>query len=163
MADRYTYLPLIGLFVIAAWGSAEVVRRYRGSANVATVAALLLIAAYAGLAWQQTRHWSDSIALFRHSLAVAPGPPALHNNLGNALAAEGRWEAAVRQYEIALSIYPDYARAHNNLGSALAKQGRLEPAIEHFRRALELEPDYGPARANLERALSMRGAGSPSE
>ena len=159
MADRYTYLPLIGLFVIVAWGSAEVARRFRGSIHVATVAALFALAAHVGLARHQTGRWADSISLFTHSLAVAPDPPALHNNLANALAAEGRYQEAMRHYGIALRIFPDYARAHNNLGSALARQGRLDEAIEHFRRAAELDPGYESAVDNLNRARDLRRRG----
>jgi tetratricopeptide (TPR) repeat protein len=157
MADRYTYVPSIGLFVVAVWAATEVARGRHATPALAVLAASVMLAAYAGLAWQQTRRWSDSIALFRHSLAVAPDPPALHNNLANALAEEGRMDEAMHHWAIALRIYPGYARAHNNVGVALLKHGRVEQAIEHFRRAVALDPGYEAARRNLDRALAARG------
>ena len=149
MADRYTYLPQIGLCIALAWGVADVCRsapyrRWLGPAGSA-----LVIAALMGGAWRQTTFWRDSETLWTRVLSCTSGNCAGHNNLANVLAGRGEVDEAIEQYRKALEIKSDFAEAHNNLASALASRGELDLAIIHYQKALELKPDYTTAHNNL--------------
>jgi len=157
LADRYTYIPLIGLFVIFAWGLPGLVKgwRYRRMA-LAMSTGLLLPACMMG-AWLQVRHWQDSISLFKHTVHVTADNAMAHNNLGVSLSRQGRFEEAIHHYSEALRIKPDYVKAHNNLGLRLAAQGRLEEAIHHYSEALRMQPDYAEAHNNMGAGLAEQG------
>ncbi len=157
MADRFTYVPLIGLFVMIAWGVPELVAgwRYR-DAGLAAIAAVLL-SILMTTTWFQVQNWRNSIVLFKHTLNVTAGNSVVHNNLGEALACEGRMEEAVIHFAEALRIDPAYHKAHNNMGAALRHQGRIEEAITHFQEALRIKPAYAEAHNNLGVALTRRG------
>jgi tetratricopeptide (TPR) repeat protein len=157
MADRYTYIPLIGLFVIVAWGAPDLLRgwRYRRMA-LAMLTAMLLLACMMG-AWLQVRHWKDSISLFKHAVHVTADNAMAHNNLGVALSRQGRFKEAIHHYSEALRIKPDYVKAHNNLGLRLAEQGRLTEAIHHYSEALRIKPDDAEVHNKLGVALSRQG------
>ena len=160
MADRYTYLTQIGLYMAIAWGAAHVAgswpyRRWRIAAVSALVVAGLMVCA-----WQQTQHWHDSETLWTHTLACTSQNPIAHNNLGNALAARGQFDEAIAHYQKALEIKPDYVEAHNNLGLALAGRGQVDEAIDHYRKALDINPDYVEAHYNLGSGLGRPRPGS---
>ncbi len=99
----------------------------------------------------------EAVARYRRALALRPDYPEAHNDLGSALAQQGRLDEAVAHYGRALALRPDYPEAHSNLGSALADQGRLDEAVAHFRRALALKPDYPEAHSNLAMVLLAQG------
>ena len=156
-ADRYTYIPLIGVFVMLVWSVHALVARWRyrtvGLTGIATVALLPCIF----LSRQQTAYWRDSVTLFRHTLAVTRENALMHNNLGSALAERGELVEAIEQWRAALSLLPDYAEAHNNLGAALGKTGRFDDAIVQLREAIRLKPDYAEAHGNFGDALILQG------
>ncbi len=159
MADRYTYLPSIGLFVAVAWGGAELAAGLRSAAlrSAIALAALGLVAAAAWGAWAQARIWRDSASLYTHVLAAGVDHPFLRVNLGALLRAQGRLGEAALQYRRALELDPDDAGAYNNLGNVLREQGRAAEAIEAYREALRIDPDHPLARANLGLALASQG------
>ncbi|HVL67749.1 MAG TPA: tetratricopeptide repeat protein [Vicinamibacterales bacterium] len=161
IADRYTYLPSIGLFILVAWGGAELARRRLLPRAVVATAALLAVTVNAVVAERQTGRWASSIGLWQHTLAVTTDNARAHNHLGHALAAAGRRDEAIRQYEAALRMHPDYPEALNNLGAALAQRGDEERAIVAFRRALQLVPHLPHARSNL--GLALARTGRPAE
>ena len=156
-ADRYTYVPLVGIFLIASWGLADLCAswRYRRAglrtAGVGVLAGLLMVA------HTQTAHWRDSVSLWTHALACAPDNPEARHNLGDALAAQGKLPEAIQQFERALQLKPDHVLAHDALGVALATQGRLDDAIPHFERALQLKPNFAIGHYNLSVALAAKG------
>jgi tetratricopeptide (TPR) repeat protein len=159
MADRYTYISLVGPFIVVGWGAGELLAartasRWRRMVVPAAVAALLALSAVSGA---QARHWRDSIALASQALRVAPRSPHMHINLGIALQETGRIEEAIAHYREATRLAPDFVQGLNNLGNALEVQGRSDEAIAHYRRALALEPDFAKARANLGRVLVAAG------
>ena len=156
MADRYTYVPLIGLFLIAAWGAPELLSGL-GCRTIVLPAAGLVILACALTARSQVKYWHDSTTLWRHALEVTEGNYLAHNNLGVSLADQGELDEAVSHYLEALRSKPDYVLAHNNLGIALAAQGKLEAAIAHYREALRFQSDYVGAATNLGNALEVQG------
>ncbi len=157
MADRYSYLTQIGLYTAFAWGAADLARpwRYRGWALA--VVSTVLLAGLMVCAWQQTRHWRDSEALWTHALGCNPQNPLAHSNLGNALARRGLVVEAIAQYRTALEIKPDDAMTHVNLGVALAGRREFDEAIVEYGKALDIKPDFAAAHNNLGIALAARG------
>lgn len=157
MADRYAYVPLIGLFFMIAWGGADVTARWSFLRKPLTVLAVLMVTALGLRSWWQLQFWRDSITLFEHTLQVTSGNSLIHNNLGIALARQGRVEEAIAHYRDALTIDPMNVKSHINLGVALVDRGRLEEAIAQYWRALELQPDHPGVHNNLGNALVLLG------
>jgi tetratricopeptide (TPR) repeat protein len=161
MADRFSYVPLVGPFILIAWGAGDIVARFRErhpSLGPATaVGAVGVTLAFGACSVAQARHWRDSVPLYEHSLAVAPGAAVLHYNLANALDARGEPGEAIRHYREAVRIDPGYSEAFNNLGVTLAAQGRLDEAMQQYREALRSKPGNARAHNNLARALEVRG------
>ena len=157
MADRYTYIPLIGLFIIISWGVSEFVKnwRHRRIVLASTASTLLLILTICALL--QVRHWKNDITLFTHALNVTENNFVAHNNLGAALARQGKLKDAIPHFIEALRIFPDYERSHFNLGLARDKQGALDEALVHFSAALQIKPDYPEAHNGLGVALARQG------
>jgi Tfp pilus assembly protein PilF len=156
MADRYTYVPMIGLFIMMVWGGADLTAGWRHRGIVRALAVGLLFPALMGTAWLQVSYWRNSETLFEHALRVTTGNYVAHNNLGVALAQQDHLDAAIAQYTEALRIKPDYEKAHNNLGAALAQQDHLDAAIAQYTEALRSKPDYEKAHMNLGLALARQ-------
>jgi tetratricopeptide (TPR) repeat protein len=157
MADRYTYIPLIGLFIVVAWGVPDLLVRWPFRRIALPAAAGLVILACVIAARGQLRYWENSTTLFTHDLAVTTGNNIVHNNLGIVLADQGKLDEAIAHFSEALRIDPNYAEAHYNLGLALVGQGKLDEAIAHYSKALRIKPDYTKARDNLRLTLVKRG------
>jgi tetratricopeptide (TPR) repeat protein len=157
LADRYTYIPLIGLFVILAWGVPDLVKGWRCRRMVLAMStAMVLLGCMMG-AWLQVRHWKDSISVFKRAVNVTADNAMAHNNLGVALSQKGHFKEAIHHYSEALRIRPDHVKAHNNLGLRLAEQGRLTEAIHHYSEAIRIEPDYAEAHNNMGAGLAEQG------
>ena len=157
MADRYTYLPLLGLFIMIAFGAADLVERrpsYRVTAIAA--AAAVLVACGAGT-WFQAHHWRNWRSLYEHALAVAPNAVIVHYNMGTKLQQDGEQELAKFHLRRAISLNPEHVDARNNLGVALVAEGKIDEAIEHYRKALEVIPDHPGTHCNWGIALAGRG------
>ncbi len=156
MADRYAYLPLIGLSIAVAWSVAEAapLRRRPAAGATLAVAALVLLAATASA---QVRVWHDSVTLFEHALRLTRENAVAHLNLGAALLNRGQLDEATRHLAEAVRIHPASAEGHGALGEALGRQGRTDEAIEHLRTALRLEPRLGRTHNSLGKALADRG------
>jgi Flp pilus assembly protein TadD len=148
MADRYTYIPLTGLFILAVWGAGDIASRLRFP-KIAVAGAIALVGIYGFMSWRQLTHWKNSIALFEHDLAVAEPNVVACNNLGDALFHEGRAEAALPYYRQALAIEPLSPEPYVNMGNALMALNRDGEAIDMFTRALAIAPDSREARNNL--------------
>ena len=166
MADRYTYVPLIGLFVILAWGGWEALSLLRIPRFAQALGASMALVLCAGLTRAQLRYWHDSIALFQHAVNVTVANGVAEGNLGYALAEQEEHDKAIPHYKAALQSYPkavlqSYPRTNatvwNNFGSSLAATGKLEEAINAFQNALKLDPSMGDAHQNLALALARSG------
>ena len=157
MADRYTYVPLIGLFVIVAWGASELAARWSFGGVALPVAAACVLLACTALARAQVQYWSDSTALWQRALATTSGNYVANNNLGGVLMKQGRTSEAIARFAEALRIKPDDAEAQNNMGMALIWQEKFDEAARSFGEALRNQPDYADARNNLGRALMWQG------
>lgn len=157
MADRYTYIPLIGIFIIIAWGVPDLVPKWRyRKAGLAAIAGAILSILMAGT-WIQAGYWTSSIKLFEHALEVTANNYVAHHKLGEALASQGKTAEAISHYSEALRIKPDFVGAHLNLGLALVAQGKVNEAIDHFSEALRIRPGYVDAHNNLGVALEKQG------
>lgn len=186
-ADRYTYLPSVGLFIIVVWGIAERVKNRQVLVlGIAVVGVALLIDTTV-----QLRHWlstqtlfeqaakvvpnnymaitmlgsldaradnlDEAIRKYRLALSIKPGFPEAHFFLGNALDKQGKLDEAIREYEQALWFKPIMGTTHILLGAALAKEHRYDEAIAHYQTALKLEPESAIAQNNLARVLQTQG------
>ena len=157
MADRYSYIPSIGLFIMVAWGAPALTKELRHGKGILVLISGAIIITCAALSWQQLGYWRDSISLFRHTLKVTTNNSIANNNLGVALAKQGEHDAAIEQYHAALRLNPNYVRAHNNLGISLVKKGDLDQAIREYGEALRIDPNFADAHGNLGVALAQAG------
>jgi Flp pilus assembly protein TadD len=157
MADRYTYLPSLGMFIIIIWGAYELTWRWRYHVIISSVAGSVAIILCLCVTSQQLEYWQDSETLFGHALAVTEDNYVAHNNLGLALEKKGQTDEAIRQYQEAIRLTPGFAEAHNNLGIALQNQGQLDEARSQFQEALRLEPNNAEIHNNLGASLSETG------
>lgn len=139
MADRFTYVPLAGLFIALAWGL-DAGFRAPAARRAAAAGAGLLMLLLAVLCHRQAGHWRDSEALFRHALAVAPDNPLALNNLGATLRQAGRTDEALGYFRRAVRMQPGYADALNNLSSALLEKDELAEALVYSTRAIAARP-----------------------
>lgn len=156
-ADRYAYIPTVGLYIMAVWMASNFFERWRHKRLILGAAAVLLLIPLGVLAQRQLSHWKDSRALWEHAIRNTAGNFVAHANLGSYLRRQGKTEKAIAHYHEALRIKPDYAAAHNHLGAALGRKGKTTVAIAHFRQALQSRPDYGPAHNNMGAALLSQG------
>jgi hypothetical protein len=157
MADRYTYVPIIGLFIMVAWTVAELAARWRQRVVYLAISAALVLSALMINAWLQVRHWDNPVALFEHAVDVTTDNYIAHFNLGLALAGQRREKEAISHYSEALHLTPAWAAAHHFLGNALARQGNLREAVTHYIEALRLNPAVAEVHNNLGLALQMLG------
>lgn len=148
-ADRFAYVPFIGLYVGGSWGFKEMATRFEIEKRAVTLAAVLMISVLAFLAFIQTGVWKDNIHLYTHALKVTKGNYLAHNNLGIAYDEKGYFEEAQRQYQASLSVKPGFSKAHHNLAIHLLKRGERKKAAEHFKMSLLSNPDNPVAKYNL--------------
>jgi tetratricopeptide (TPR) repeat protein len=156
-ADRYTYLPQIGIYVAVTWLAAEWGAKQRAGRLVFGSLMTGVLVVLMVCAWKQTAYWKNSETLWTHTLACTTGNSVAHNNLGTVLHQEGRLDEAIIQCQDALQIKPDYAEARGNLGNALLKKGRVDEAITQYQMALQIKPGYAEVLFNLGNALVKKG------
>jgi tetratricopeptide (TPR) repeat protein len=156
-ADRYTYLPQIGLFLVTVWLIRNWTTVWRWRRPALGMAAFSVVAVLMVCSRKQTAYWQNDESLWTHALACTSGNYTAHNNLGYVLVAQGRPEEAIKHYEEALAINPNYAEVINNLGTALLDQGRLDEAAQYYHRAIEIYPGFAEAYNNLGILLTKQG------
>jgi tetratricopeptide (TPR) repeat protein len=156
-ADRYTYLPQIGLYVLLTWAAAELCAGWRHRRVMLGGGATVILAALIFCARTQTAYWRDSETLWTHTLACTSDNAVAHNSFGIALFRKGRVDEAMAHFQTALQIWPDYADAHNNFGIALLRMSNVDEAMIHFQTALQINPGYADAHNNLGNALLQKG------
>jgi tetratricopeptide (TPR) repeat protein len=158
MADRYAYVPLVGIFVALAWGASDRVSAWRIPQGAAAAAAGVVLAALAACAWVQVGYWGSTEALFGHALAVTKDNLVAHETLGVKAAREERLDEALSHFREVARIRPGYADPWCVAGRILARQGKPGEAEAAFREALRLRPGYAEAHAQLGMLLAGRGA-----
>jgi tetratricopeptide (TPR) repeat protein len=165
-ADRYTYLPQIGLCIAATWLIVDLARHWRWRRPVLATAAASIILLLSWRASVQAAYWTNSESLWNHALAVTSNNDVAHNNVGFLLMRRGRLGEAISHFETALKIRSQNAESHynlglalihNNLANALVRKRLLDEAIPHYEKAVALRPDYADAHYNFGIALFQEG------
>ncbi len=160
-ADRYTYIPAVGLSIMLAWGAAEIAGRRPWTRVPLVGLAAVFSAVCSLLTWSQVQSWRNSAALFEHALVVTRDNYVAHDGLGVLFRNQGRLDEAVALFREAVRIRPLYAGSQNNLGEALLALGRTEEALPHLVEAVRLNPALREARLNL--ASAQRRLEHPDE
>ncbi|MGO9555709.1 MAG: tetratricopeptide repeat protein [Syntrophobacteraceae bacterium] len=163
IADRYTYIPFIGLFIMVAWGVSEVSAGWRHRQVIAATGILSAILACVLSTWVQVDHWRNSETLFNHALQIDRNNYMAYHHLGMAMANEGKTDKAIAMYRKTLTVAPKYWPAYNKLGIICAKQGRFDEAVSLFKAAIALRPTNVDVYRNLARAYGNQGKKSEAE
>jgi len=165
-ADRYTYLPQIGLCVAASWLIVDLARQRHYRRSILATGAIVIALLLSWRASVQATYWQNSDTLWDHALAVTSNNDVAHNNLGFLLLRRGQWDEAIAQFETALDIRSHNAASHynlglalihNNLANALVRTRRPDEAIPHYEKAIALRVDYADAHYNFGIALLQQG------
>jgi Tfp pilus assembly protein PilF len=156
MADRFTYVPLIGIFIALVWTVAEISARFRAGRGIVTVCACLTIGSAAVVARAQVGTWRNSETLWRHAMAVTTDNFRAYAGVAAVEAARGNVDAAIANYQSALRLAPDNAEWHVDLGLLFVRQDRVAEAAASFHRAVELRPDDAKAHNNLGAMLARQ-------
>ena len=157
MADRYTYIPLIGFFIIVAWGASDIFKKWRFRRNLLFLASGITLSVLMICTWFQIRHWQNSQALFENALRVTQNNSVAHYGLGLALSEQGKLDEAILHYSKALQIDPRYDRVYNHFAIAMARKGNIKEAIVLLRQGLNIDPNHARAQNNLANLLSSQG------
>jgi len=140
-ADRYTYLPQIGLYIAVTWAVADLTASWRRQRTILSVAALLVVGVLSFCAFVQTSYWRDSETLFKRTLAITRNNDVAENNLGIVFLAQGKLDEAISLLQAAVALRPENSPAHENLAKALIQKGEVADALVHYQKLLELQPD----------------------
>ncbi|MGA2071065.1 MAG: tetratricopeptide repeat protein [Sedimentisphaerales bacterium] len=157
MADRYTYLPGIGIYIIIVWLAGDVITKFRLPKSVVAPAGVMVLAALLLITRAQVGYWKDSLTLCEHTLAITKNNYVIQSNCGDSLRMAGRLDEAIAHYRQAIEINPGYAIAHNNLGLVLSDKGLLPEATAEFKLATEIMPNYVKALNSYGAVLAMQG------
>ena len=157
MADRYTYIPLIGVFIAVCWGVPELLHWWSRRKGFLVTLSAIGITILMVLTWTQVQHWRDGETLFAHAVAVTEDNYFAHAALGDAVLKGGRTSEAISHYKKALQIKPDYADGHNKLGGAYFEQGMMREAVARYKEALRFRPHFAEAHYNLGNAFAKQG------
>ena len=152
-ADRYTYLPQIGLCIVVAWAVVDLLRPIPYRRELFSIAAPLVVAILAWCAWIQTGYWHDTERIWNRTFAVTKQNDIGHFNMGEFLLRTHRFDEAITQFQIFLVHQPNDPNANFQIGSAFMEKGELDLAIRHFQKTLQLEPDNPEAETNLANVL----------
>ena len=158
MADRYTYLPSIGIAMILAWLMPFLFQKTGLSRKLLISTATAVLCMLIFLTWMQCGYWKDSATLFNHTLRVTKANYLAHNNFGVALTSEGIMKEAIDHFSEAIRIIPDYAEAYYNRGTSYYHLGHYQRAIEDYNKAIRIKPDYAKAYYNRGIAYAYLGA-----
>ena len=156
-ADRYTYLPEIGLTVAVVWLAADLSTRWGPRRTLLGGATAVILGGLICAAHTQTAYWRNNETLWRRSIACTPRNLTAHYNLGCAFLEAGRVDEAITEFQISLHLKADYAAAHHGLGSALLQKGRRDEAMTEFQTALQIDPTCAAAHSSLGSALLQQG------
>lgn len=157
IASRFAYLPYIGLYTMVAFEAEAIAAHFRLRPKALAAAALILLSALALVARNQVSHWSDSLSLYRHTLAVTKNNGVIHFYLALFLQNQNRQEKALSHFRAALGILPNQPCLHDYYGTSLVQSGRPAEAMAEFREALRLDPNYTLALNNLGALLNSLG------
>jgi len=156
MADRYTYIPLIGIFFIIAWGLPDLLKKWQYRKIFLGLSAVVILSALTVSSFSQASHWKNGITLFENAVKVTENNYKAQNNLGTALGPVDL-DKAIYHYKESLKIKPNYVRALYNLGTALSEKGNYDEAVFYFTKALKINPKKTDTRMNMANVLFKQG------
>jgi len=148
-ADRYTYIPAIGIAIIVTWAADRITKKWRHRKQALTISASAILVLLILCTRLQVKRWKDSVTLFEYTLSVTQNNVLMHNNLGNVFQDTGKIDQALLHYQKALAICDDNPFVHFNVAMLLSQKGQDADAIEHFKQALLLKPDLAEAHFRL--------------
>lgn len=157
ITDRYTYIPLVGLFIMIAWGIPDAMGKWRYRRPAALFASAAAIIALMVGAWLQTGYWKDSESLYRRAISATKDNYKIHTNLGVLFVEKGEYEKAIHHFREAIKIRPDFVDAYSNMGIAFKEKGRIDKAKAYYYKALEIKPRFSKAHYNLGVAFEEEG------
>jgi tetratricopeptide (TPR) repeat protein len=157
MADRYTYIPLIGLFIIIAWGAPDLLAKWRYRESILALSPLLIILVMSICTHFQLRYWKNSITLFQHALDVTKNNYIAHHLIGSALRKQGRLDETIYHYKKTIELNPRDSDVYLDIGAVLTAQGKFDEAISIYNKALQITPDLIELHINLGVALLESG------
>lgn len=157
MADRYTYVPLIGIFIGVTWGIVHAQKQHHINPHLIILLACVILISFSLKTWKQIEVWKNSISLFRHAVSVTHENWVAHLNLGEALFDRGDINKAMLHYQQAIKINPLFELAYLNLGTAYASKGEIDKAIESYKTALTIKKELPAAHLNLGNAYYRKG------
>jgi len=148
-ADRYTYIPLIGLFIIVAWGIPQLLKQWRHRKEVLIISSALILSCLFIMTRTQVGSWQNSITLFDQALKVTARNVFAYNNRGEAYYSLGNYQRAIEDFDKAIAIDPKFAQAYNNRGNAYVQLGNNKQAIDDYDKAVKFDPGYAESYFNL--------------
>jgi Flp pilus assembly protein TadD len=155
-ADRYTYIPMIGISMMLAWGFSEIMTRWPKQRRNLAIASTSVCLAWLAVTWTQIQYWQNSITVFEHAIAYTQNNFIAHTNLGVALAEQGRTDDALRHLYLAVEENPNHEDSRINLGALLGQLGRADDAFEQFTQAIRIQPDSAHAHYSLGNVLIVQ-------
>ena len=155
-ADRYSYVPLTGLFIMAAFGLPEFLGRLRYHKEMLSFSAVAVLCVLGFLSWGQAKHWQDNVTLYRHATRVVQDNWWAHYKLGVVLGEQGKFDEAISHYRETLRLRTDYVQPYSALAMTLLWKGELEEAIVNFRKTLQMKPDLPEIHVDLGTALARQ-------
>jgi hypothetical protein len=158
MADRYTYIPLIGLFIMVAWGVPELLRKWNNRKEILLTSSALIILCLSIITWTQVGYWKDSVTLYDHTLKVTDYNWLIYNNRCVAYYGLDNYSQAIDDCSRAIEIKPGYVEAYTNRGNAYSYLGNYKQAVEDYNKAIEIKPDL--TEAYLSRGVAYSGLGN---
>jgi Tfp pilus assembly protein PilF len=157
LADRWAYVPYVGLFAALIWGLARLRKRYAVSVNLAAIVGVSILVLFAAFSYRQVSHWQNSLTLFQHAVRVDPDNDVAHNNLGAAYYQDGQVPKALFHFLEALRIQPGYQAAHDNLDAGLIRMGHGQQLEVKLAELIRLNPDMAALDYHLGFLLEKQG------
>jgi tetratricopeptide (TPR) repeat protein len=157
MADRFAYMPFIGLYIMLAWGLQRMIARWPNRKAFALLTGAIAVTAFMLVARIQVGYWSNDLTLYAHTLKTTSNNFVVHRNYGMALAYKGRLNEALFHFQRALEIDPSYAQTYHDMGTALMLNGDFDESVKYLEHSLKLRPNYSKSHYNLGLALMRLG------
>ena len=157
MADRWAYVPLVGIFIILSWGGSDLLKKWTHKNVMPAILAIAVLLALTVLSFLQASHWKNSITLFENAIKVTENNCMAHNNLGIALMRDGKSNDAVFYFKKTLQIRPNFLKTLDNLGVALFQLGRFEESISYYTKALKINSENAEIHKHIAMILETQG------
>ena len=157
MADRWAYIPIIGLFIAVSWGGAFIIERWRYAKTWLIIMASGMLIMFTFVSWMQVHYWKNSVTLFSHAVNITDNNFIAYDNLGLALVNNGNIDEAFGSFSRSLKIKPGFAKSHHNIGACYLLKGEHDKAITHLKESLRINPNSERAHNCLGRAMVRKG------